>query len=141
MKEFHLTVRVNNLKDSLEFYKWLFDVEPKTVLEGRYATLIVPQLGLNMVMIQARETPVNQSKVHHIGFAVRDRDAVLNCQDRAKRAGVTVSDEAKTTWRGTAMHQLWLEDPDGTKVEIYSRLTDEELAQAPDDKEPVPLAG
>lgn len=141
MNEFHLTVRVNNLKNSLEFYKWLFDVEPKAVLEGRYATLIVPQLGLNMVMIQASETPVNQTKVHHLGFAVPDKEAVLRCQDRAKRAGVPVSDEAKTTWRGTAMHQLWLEDPDGTKVEIYSRLTNEELAQAPEDKEPVLLVG
>ena len=38
MIEFHLTVRVNNLENALEFYKWLFNVEPKSAMLGRYAT-------------------------------------------------------------------------------------------------------
>lgn len=45
----------------------------------------------------------------------------------------------RTTWRGTPLHELWLEDPSGNLVEIYARLTDEELASRPNDLEPTPL--
>lgn len=43
---------------------------------------------------------------------------------------------ARTTWHGTPLHELWLLDPSGNLVEIYARLTDDELAQMPEDKEP-----
>jgi hypothetical protein len=42
----------------------------------------------------------------------------------------------RTTWRGTPLHELWLADPDGTLVEIYARLTDEDLSSRPSDLEP-----
>lgn len=42
----------------------------------------------------------------------------------------------RTTWRGTPLHELWLHDPDGTAIELYARLTDEELARKPADLEP-----
>ena len=49
---------------------------------------------------------------------------------------MTVQKPPRTTWRGTPLHELWLEDPDGNLVEIYARLTDEELAGKPADLEP-----
>lgn len=39
-----------------------------------------------------------------------------------------------TTWNGTPLHQVWLKDPDGNLVEVYARLTAEELAEMPSDK-------
>ncbi len=39
------------------------------------------------------------------------------------------------------MHELWLKDPGGNLIEIYARLTDAELAEMPEDKEPIFLAG
>lgn len=47
---------------------------------------------------------------------------------------------ARTTWMGTPLHELWLEDPDGNLIELYARLTEEELAQRPADARPVWLA-
>lgn len=35
------------------------------------------------------------------------------------------------------MHELWVQDPDGTLIEIYARLTDSELAEKPADELPV----
>jgi catechol-2,3-dioxygenase len=35
---------------------------------------------------------------------------------------------------------LWLEDPDGNLVEIYARLTSDELAEKPENLEPTALA-
>jgi len=55
-------------------------------------------------------------------------------------AGLTVTKPPRTTWRGTSLHELWLEDLDGNLVEVYARLTDEELAERPEDLKPVGLA-
>ena len=46
---------------------------------------------------------------------------------------------ARTTWRGTPLHELWLKDPGGNLIEIYARLTDDELGEMPADQEPVAL--
>jgi hypothetical protein len=55
-------------------------------------------------------------------------------------AGFTVSKPPRTTWRGTPLHELWLQDPEGNLVEIYARLTPDELAEKPGDLEPTALA-
>lgn len=57
-----------------------------------------------------------------------------------RRRGLTVSKPPRTTWRGTPLHELWLEDPDGNLVEIYARLTPDELAEKPESLEPTVLA-
>ena len=139
MSEFHLTTRVGNLSASVEFYRWLFGIDPKAVFEGSYATFLVPELNLNYVMIQSDALSTDEKKIHHIGISVDGPQAIIDLQRRAQTDGIIVSDAAKTTWRGTAMHQLWLEDPDGLKIEIYSRLTEDELKDAPEDLEPVLL--
>lgn len=43
----------------------------------------------------------------------------------------------RTTWRGTPLHWLWLKDPSGYLIEIYARLTPEELTVMPADQEPI----
>ncbi len=55
---------------------------------------------------------------------------------QAVAAGLKVNKPPRTTWRGTPLHELWLEDPDGNLVEIYARLTPGELAEKPADLEP-----
>ncbi len=139
MSEFHLTTRVTDLERAVDYYSWLFGVAPKTKFDGRYAVFLVPERHLNMVMIQNEVGGDGPDRVHHIGLGVEGREAVLDFQTRARARGYPVADPAKTTWRGTAMHQLWLEDPDGVKVEIYARLTDDELAAMPADQTPVVL--
>jgi hypothetical protein len=41
------------------------------------------------------------------------------------------------TWKGTPLHELWLKDPDGTLIEVYARLTDDDLAAKPADEMPM----
>ncbi|HUX18657.1 MAG TPA: hypothetical protein VMV63_05665 [Acidithiobacillus sp.] len=45
----------------------------------------------------------------------------------------------RTTWRGTPLHELWLRDPTGYNLEVYARLTPEELAEMPADQEAIYL--
>ena len=56
---------------------------------------------------------------------------------QAEEAGWTIHKPARTTWRGTPLHELWLKDPGGNLIELYARLTDEQLAEMPADKEPL----
>jgi len=64
---------------------------------------------------------------------------VVRAYELAKAAGVTVTRPPRTTWRGTPLHELWLEDPSGNSIEVYARLTRDELAQKPADFEPTAL--
>ena len=43
---------------------------------------------------------------------------------------------SKRRLEGPALHELWLRDPSGYGIEVYARLTPEELATMPADQEP-----
>ena len=64
---------------------------------------------------------------------------VIEAYHRAREARAEVVKPLRTTWRGTPLHELWLRDPTGYLIEIYARLTADELATAPQDQAPTPL--
>lgn len=134
-REFHASVRVTNLARSARFYAWLLGVEPKEWTH-RYATFVHPQLHTNFVLLVSDGKELHHDTLYHLGIAVEDKAAVVRAYELARSAGLTVSKPPRTTWRGTPLHELWLEDPDGNLVEVYARLTAEELAAKPDDLEP-----
>jgi arsenate reductase (thioredoxin) len=137
--ELHASVRVTNLAKSARFYAWLFGAAPKEWTH-RYATFVPPELKSNFVVVVSDGKELHHDTLYHLGIAVADKAAVVRTFELAKVAGVAVHNPPRTTWRGTPLHELWLADPDGNLVEIYARLTDEELAQMPTDLEPVALA-
>lgn len=136
--EFHASVRVKNLAKSTHFYAWLLGAEPKEWTH-RYATFVRPELHTNFVLLVSDGKELHRDTLYHLGIAVVDKAAVVRSYELAKSAGLTVSKPPRTTWRGTPLHELWLEDPDGNLVEVYARLTPEELERMPPDLEPVPL--
>jgi arsenate reductase len=137
--EFHASVRVKNLAQSTRFYAWLLGARPKEWTH-RYATFIRPELHTNFVLVVSDGKELHRDTLYHLGIAVADKAAVIQAFVQAKAAGLTVTKPPRTTWRGTPLHELWLEDPDGNLVEIYARLEDVELAGKPEDLEPVALA-
>jgi len=136
--EFHASVRVNSLAESARFYAWLLGAEPKEWTH-RYATFVRPDLHTNFVILVADGKELHQDTLYHLGIAVPDRDAVIRAFERARAAGLTITKPPRTTWRGTPLHEMWLEDPNGNLVEIYARLTEDELAMQPADLEPTAL--
>ncbi len=62
---------------------------------------------------------------------------MIEAYHRALEARVPVEKPPRTTWKGTPLHELWLKDPDGKLIEIYARVTEEELALRPADEAPV----
>jgi len=138
-QEFHASVRVRELARSARFYAWLLGAEPKEWTH-RYATFVRPELQTNFVIVVSDGKELHHDTLYHLGISVADKAAVVRSYELAKAAGFTVAKPPRTTWRGTPLHELWLEDPDGNLVEIYARLTDAERATMPDSLEPTALA-
>lgn len=135
-QEFHASVRVPNLPEAARFYAWLLGVSPKEWTH-RYVTFVSERLRTNFVVVVVDDHELHHDTLYHLGVDVGSRQAVIDAHHRAVAAGWTVHKPARTTWRGTPLHELWLEDPGGNLVEIYARLTDAERAEMPQDMEPV----
>jgi thioredoxin type arsenate reductase len=134
-EEFHGSIRVASLPDSVRFYAWLFGAWPKEWTH-RYATFIRPDLNLNFVLLVSDGKQLHHDTLYHLGIGVAGRDAVIDAYTRAVAFGAHVEKPPRTTWKGTPLHELWLKDPDGNLIEIYARLTDEELSGKPTDEMP-----
>jgi catechol 2,3-dioxygenase-like lactoylglutathione lyase family enzyme len=130
--------QTGDLAKSTRFYSWLFGAPPKEWTH-RYSTFVNTALGTNFVVVVSDGKELHHDTLYHLGIAVTDKAAVIRAFHLAREAGIAIEKPPRTTWRGTPLHELWLTDPDGTLIEIYARLTDEELAQKPDDLEPVLL--
>ena len=134
--EFHASLRVTDLAAAARFYSWLLDETPKEWTH-RYVTFVSERLRTNFVVTVDDGMALHHDTLYHLGIDLGTRDAVIDAHRRAEAAGWPIHKPARTTWRGTPLHELWLRDPDGTLIEVYARLTDAELAEMPADKEPV----
>lgn len=138
-EEFHLSIRVSDLAESTAFYTRFLGVEAKDKMP-RFSTFVVPALRLNLVLlVNDSDKVLDTYSLYHIGLGVQDKAAVVESYFRAKAGGVPIVKPPRTTWRGTPLHELWLCDPTGYGIEVYARLTPEELAAMPADQEPTYL--
>lgn len=80
---------------------------------------------------------LHHDTLYHLGIGVADKAAIIDAYDRAVAFGAHVEKPPRTTWKGTPLHELWLKDPDGTLIEVYARLTDDDLAAKPADEMPM----
>ncbi len=135
-QEFHGSIRVNDLPASVRFYAWLLNTWPKEWTH-RYATFIRADLQLNFVLMVSDGLALHHDTLYHLGIGMADRQAVIDAYHYALAFGASIAKPPRTTWKGTPLHELWLKDPDGTLIEVYARLSGEELAQKPADEQPV----
>ncbi len=135
-QEFHASLRVPDLPAAARFYTWLLGVAPKEWTH-RYVTFVSEALRTNFVLLVDDGKELHQDTLYHLGVDVGTKAAVVEAHRRAEAAGWPIHKPARTTWRGTPLHELWLKDPGGNLIEIYARVTDAELIEMPEDKEPL----
>lgn len=135
-QEFHASIRVPDIAAGARFYTWLLAVAPREWTH-RYVTFVSAALRTNLVLLVDDGKELHHDTLYHLGIDVGTRESVIEAQRRAEAAGWPIHEPARTTWRGTPLHELWLKDPGGNLIEIYARLLDSELAAMPADKEPV----
>ena len=134
--EFHLSIRVADLSESTAFYTAFLGVEPKD-RTPRFSTFVAAHLNLNLVLlVNDSGKALDTYSQYHIGLGVPDKASVIESYRRAKAQGVPIVKPPRTTWRGTPLHELWLRDPTGYGIEVYARLTAQELASMPADQQP-----
>lgn len=134
--EFHGSIRVHDLAKSSCFYSWLFGVQPKEWTH-RYVTFVRPDTKFNFVLLVSDGKELHHDTLYHLGMGVASKDKVVEFYHSAVENGFHIEKPPRTTWRGTPLHELWIKDPDGTLIEVYARLTEDELKEMPDDKEPI----
>jgi catechol 2,3-dioxygenase-like lactoylglutathione lyase family enzyme len=137
-REIHGSIRVKDLAQSSAFYTWLFGVTP-CEWTHRYVIFKNSEMNLNFVLLVADGNELHQDTLYHLGIGGPSKQKVIELYHSGVNNGFHIEKPPRTTWRGTPLHELWLKDPDGTLIEIYSRLTDQELAKMPEDKEPILL--
>lgn len=135
-QEFHASIRVKDLAASARFYAWLLGTWPKEWTH-RYVTFICPDLGVNFVIVVSDGKTLHHDTLYHLGIELADKEAIAEAYHKAVAFGAHVEKPPRSTWRGTPLHELWLKDPDGTLIEVYARMKDEDFEARPADYSPV----
>ena len=121
MSRVQLALNVNDLSESIAFYRKLFGTEPAKVRDG-YANFAIAEPPLKLVLL---ENPGHGGSINHLGVEVEDVDRVDAEQARLAAAGLASTDEHGTTCCYAEQDKFWVEGtPNGERWEIYTVLAD-----------------
>ena len=121
MSRIQLALNVDDLEESIAFYRALFGTEPAKVRDG-YANFAVAEPPLKLVLIA---NPGQGGSINHLGVEVADTDTVDAEQTRLARSGLASVDERDTTCCYARQDKFWVEGaPNGESWEIYTVLAD-----------------
>lgn len=117
----HIALNVNNLQESLAFYRALWGVEPVKVRTG-YAKFDIAEPGVNLTL---NENPVQSAgALNHLGIQVASTDAVLAMRERLQERGLETLDEMQTNCCYAIQDKIWVIDPNGYRWEVFVVLQD-----------------
>lgn len=117
----HLALNVADVKQSVQFYKKLLDLDPSKEREG-YAKFDVQNPPLNLTLNQASD--VSGGALSHLGIQVGSTDDVLAVRQNWLDAGLVTQDEMKTSCCYAVQDKTWVQDPDGNRWEVFVVLED-----------------
>lgn len=118
----HVSLNVQNVEASIEFYRKMFGIEPLKVRTG-YAKFDVANPPLNFAL---NETGVAaKGALSHLGLQVGSTEDVIAMRERWQQAGLLTKDEMKTTCCFAVQDKTWVADPDGNAWEVFVVLEDQ----------------
>ena len=113
----HVSMFVNNLKESVAFYEVFFG-QPPTKVRADYAKFEVIEPPLNLALSQDR-APLKGGFVNHLGVQVKSSEVVTAARDRFVNAGFHVEEEIATACCYSVQSKIWVGDPDGNRWEWF----------------------
>lgn len=129
MSRVQLALNVDDLEESIAFYRALFATEPAKVRPG-YANFAVAEPPLKLVLI---ENPGQGGSLNHLGVEVPDTHTVDAEQSRLAAVGLSSVDERGTTCCYAKQDKFWVEGaPNGELWEVYTVLADSPTFDAAD---------
>ena len=120
----HLSLRVRDLKVSVEFYQAFFGASVHKLRPG-YANFDLSDPPLKFALTQ---NPIScgAGSLDHLGFQVETAAQLETFKARLRAAGLATFDENDATCCYARQDKMWVHDPDGNEWEIYL-LTDDLL--------------
>lgn len=137
----HISLNVNNVAESVEFYTKLFGVEPLKYIKSAfapddepgdasersrfgYAKFDVSNPPLNFVLNEAAYKA--GGTLSHLGIQVETTDDVLKTRERWKAEGLLTVDEMQVNCCYALQDKTWARDPDGNEWEVFVVLENTE---------------
>src|SRR3954465_2728964 len=121
MSRVQLALNVDDLDESIAFYRKLFGTEPAKVREG-YANFAVAEPPLKLVLL---ENPGHGGSINHLGVEVEDSAAVDATQARLAEAGLASVDQRGATCCYAEQDKFWVQGtPNGEQWGVYTVLAD-----------------
>jgi hypothetical protein len=114
---FHLSLNVDDLARSVEFFSLLFDVGPSKHLPD-YAKFEIDQPPLVLSLEPNRAA--RGGKLNHLGFRLASSEALVAMQLRLELHGVRSQREDGVACCYARQTKFWITDPDGNLWEMYT---------------------
>ena len=130
----HVSLNVENVARSTEFYRQMFGIEPARVRPG-YAKFDVEARGLNLALNEIGVAP-RQSDSHaegalsHLGIQVASTEDVLAVRQEWIDRGLITRDEMETECCYARQDKTWVHDPDGNEWEVFVVLGESEKRES-----------
>jgi catechol 2,3-dioxygenase-like lactoylglutathione lyase family enzyme len=114
---FHLSLNVDDLARSIDFFSLLFDQAPAK-RERDYAKfeLADPPLVLSL---EPNRVP-RGGKLNHLGFRLGSAEVLVAMQRRLEMSGISTSREEGVECCYSKQTKFWVADPDGNLWEMYT---------------------
>ena len=120
----HISLKVRNLDESIEFYRRFFG-DPAKIKPG-YAKFVTRDPEIHLALGPGLETSSRAGALSHLGIRVGSTDEVERWRAGLVARGLLVKDEKRTECCYALQDKFWLSDPDGNQWEIYTVLEDVE---------------
>jgi hypothetical protein len=114
MKRFHVHVSVENVADSIRFYRTLFAAEP-TVVRDDYAKWMLEDPRVNFAISKRG----GAAGIRHLGIQVENGAELADVYSRLKNAEAPVVEEGATTCCYAESEKSWIADPQGVQWETF----------------------
>ncbi len=114
MKRLHVHVAVDDLAQSIGFYRTLFAAEP-AVVKPDYAKWMLDDPRVNFAI----STRSARSGLDHLGIQVETPDELHEVYGRLQQADRPVLDEGATTCCYARSEKSWITDPQGLSWETF----------------------
>lgn len=120
MSRVQLALNVDDLDESITFYRKLFGIEPAKVKPG-YANFAIAEPPLKLVLL---ENPGKGGTINHLGVEVASSETVHAEIARLTDEGLFTDEEIGTTCCFATQDKVWVTGPAGEKWEVYTVLAD-----------------
>jgi catechol 2,3-dioxygenase-like lactoylglutathione lyase family enzyme len=122
LPKLHVALNVNNLEESLAFYRALLGLEPVKVRRG-YAKFDSAEPGVNLTLNERRVSELGG--LNHLGIQVGSTEEVLRMRERWQAGGLVTEDEMQTNCCYAIQDKVWVTDPNGYRWEVFVVLEDQ----------------